>query len=127
MKKFYLLIIVLFVNYTISHAQTSSAGITNFIDNIDDVGHINTNHIKVTVFPNPTNGNFNVALGAFKGQEVSVIILDTNGRMAGYRRIEDCKENSSVNFNLSALTKGMYIVKVINGTKLETAKFFVGA
>lgn len=124
MKKLYLLIIVLLTNYTFSHAQSLGSNLPSFDDSIDDIG---TLHTKVSAYPNPTNGSFTVSLGADKGQAATIFVLDGNGKMIAYQYIGDCSQNPIANFNLSHLSTGMYVVRVVSGKKFTTMKLLVQA
>lgn len=79
-----------------------------------DVSGIDNTKIEgqVTVYPNPTNGEFNVNLKGLQGQEVQVDILDATGRMIQQRVIRVETPETLSNFTLGNVGRGLYFVRV---------------
>jgi hypothetical protein len=131
MKNLYLLLLVLFTTAFAAHSQDLPSNLPSFDDNIDDVGTTavvsKTTTSKFSVYPNPTTGNVNINIASFKAERLAVLILNTNGRMVGYKRIENSKDHSVTSINVSNLPTGMYVIKVVNDTRPLATRLIVKA
>jgi PA domain/Secretion system C-terminal sorting domain len=78
-----------------------------------------TNNDSVKVYPNPTNGVFNVKINQFVGK-VKIQISDLNGRMI--KDINDDNFNIEKTIDLSGFQSGVYLVKVISDDANFTQK-----
>lgn len=127
MKKI-LFLIALVIFSTVSYAQYPNSNPPDFIDNVYDT-YAETSNKKVTlsVYPNPSQGNFTLDIANFNREKTSIMIFDKNGRMIDYRYIDNIKQSSIVQYNLNGLSKGMYIIKVSCGKKSKTIKFLISA
>ncbi|MFT3793609.1 T9SS-dependent M36 family metallopeptidase [Flavobacterium sp.] len=67
------------------------------------------------VYPNPSNGTFNVRISQYVGK-VSMQVVDINGRVVYNTNNEDFNVEKTV--NLSHLQTGMYVLKV-NGSEIN--------
>ena len=68
----------------------------------------------VAVYPNPNNGQFQVVTSETFGKEVTITMMDMNGRVV-------LTQNSG-SVNASDLSAGMYLVRVSNGVDAVTTK-----
>jgi hypothetical protein len=75
----------------------------------------------LTIFPNPSTGQFKVQLQNYVTGQVQVYVLDTKGAILQQRR-ENVNINRIIDFNLSGKAQGLYFVKVVSnqGTKVST-------
>ncbi|MES2617691.1 MAG: T9SS type A sorting domain-containing protein [Bacteroidota bacterium] len=79
---------------------------------------------KVSVYPNPASNNVNINLGVVDfNAPVKVSIIDVSGREVATENFNASFENISM--NTSSLEKGIYIVKVMNGSIESTTKLVV--
>jgi hypothetical protein len=80
----------------------------------------------VTMFPNPTNGNFNIMFNLETAGNVTVDITDLNGRVVK-NVVNGTLQNGQQNLttNLSDVANGMYIARIINGSNVTNVKFTV--
>ena len=65
----------------------------------------------VSVYPNPSDGQFNIALGLVKTQDANLRVLDINGRLVLQKSYADIK-NETLRINLNGLPKGVYILNI---------------
>ncbi|WP_157730061.1 T9SS type A sorting domain-containing protein [Tenacibaculum jejuense] len=73
------------------------------------------------IYPNPSTGIFNVNLkGDFTNDKVAVKIYDLNGRIVYNKKTTN--STNTVPFNLSSVTKGVYLVKITDGTNEYLSK-----
>jgi hypothetical protein len=70
------------------------------VDEITDIEE------DIIIYPNPSNGNINIKSQSIELQ--NLIITDLNGRLIKFYKIKDVK----VNFDLSFLTSGIYLIKL---------------
>lgn len=64
---------------------------------------------SVKVFPNPSNGQYNLTINKFVGK-VSIQVVDINGRVV-YNQIDE-KFNTEKTIDISAFQSGIYVLKV---------------
>lgn len=83
-----------------------SSGIKNYNENS-----------SLNVYPNPGNGNFNLSMGNYN-KSAKVFILDVLGNVM--QQIE--VNNQILNFDISALHKGIYFVKMENSQEIIMKK-----
>jgi hypothetical protein len=79
----------------------------------------------VSVSPNPSNGNFNVALSGFAAGKTDIKILDASGKEVANKALTSSSFQTLLPFNLTALPKGVYIVNVISGDKTYQDKVVI--
>jgi hypothetical protein len=74
--------------------------------------------MSVKVFPNPSTTNFNVQVIAAGNEEVSVRVLDLQGRF-----IKSAKVASGKTLNIgSELKAGAYFIEVRQGKEVKTTR-----
>ncbi len=76
----------------------------------------------LSVYPNPNNGTFQIALSNFTGNQTQITVYDLVGNL-----VFESSENTAGNLyvkevDLTAYPTGMYIVRVQDGAKVYTAK-----
>lgn len=81
------------------------------------------NRYKLILSPNPNNGSFNlynINFDTFQSNNLSVRVLDLNGRNIFEKNIS---KNDDTFFDIQNLTNGVYIVKISSSTHTEDLKF----
>jgi len=73
---------------------------------------------NIAVYPNPTEGILNVKLNGYKSEVITIRIFNSKGQVV----LTDEILKSSSEFNLTHLSKGVYIVELQNGTKTSETK-----
>ncbi len=81
-----------------------------------------SNEDMIRVYPNPTNGMLNIRINQYSGN-LSIQIIDINGRQV-YNQT-DQNFNIEKSINLSALQKGMYVLKLTNSNINYTEKIII--
>ena len=76
------------------------------------------NEDMIKVYPNPSNGTFNVFIGNYSGK-VTLEVFDINGRKVYNQKVDDFNIEKTI--NLKGLQSGMYILK-IDGDNLSYTK-----
>ena len=85
------------------------------------VNHFATNDDAFRVYPNPSQGVFNIRINKFSGK-VNLQVVDMNGRVVFTQNNADFNIEKSI--NLSGLSKGMYVLKV-GGSSVNYAQKIV--
>ncbi len=109
--------------------NASSGSTSNSNDQIEDFStpppgpncSLSVNHIGqdlIRVYPNPSNGLYNVRLNAFAGK-ASVALTDINGRMV-YNAIHEFDTETSL--DVRHLQSGLYILKISGNNVSYTQK-----
>ena len=103
-----------------------NCNLVNFFDNtppdpdIQNIKEINKNY-SITVFPNPSNGVFNLSSNNKPNTQCTVAIYNLMGNMVDQFMWNG--ENTII--DLSKLATGVYIMKVSNKDKFEVKKLIV--
>ncbi|HTM64978.1 MAG TPA: T9SS type A sorting domain-containing protein [Flavipsychrobacter sp.] len=112
MKKILLALAILFIIPTQSEAQA-------FYRDFSDNGYYTANNTQfgvLNLFPNPAVNNASVVLSYLPAERTFVDILDFNGQLR--RSFSFNPGGRQLNFNVSFLERGYYIVRVREGDRL---------
>lgn len=75
------------------------------------------------VFPNPSSDKIRVEYVGNLGEELTVQIIDLNGRVLETRTTTSVNYASGVEFNINQLNSGMYFVNISGGLGSRTTQF----
>ena len=75
----------------------------------------------LTVYPNPNNGIFNIALASDNNSEMTINVYNTLGELVKTVVTMD----HTVSMDLSSYAAGVYVIKVISGNQIATQKINV--
>ena len=75
-----------------------------------------------TVWPNPVLDNVNVTLQSDKNQNLSLRVVDYNGRVVRTQVVNVTRGVNQITVNMSTLTKGMYVIQVVGDNLNLTEK-----
>lgn len=79
-----------------------------------------SNTLEAVVFPNPSDGIFNLNLFHPKTGTAELSVSDINGRVLFAKQLKVTVNNTQFNFSLNGYPKGIYILKVtLNGSSLS--------
>ncbi|MDR6341361.1 hypothetical protein HNQ91_004434 [Filimonas zeae] len=74
---------------------------------------------NIQVYPNPTSDVLNVSVSKKREENADIYIYDNTGR-----QVLNCKlPGHQTTVNVAALSPGLYLVKLINGSEIITSKF----
>jgi hypothetical protein len=80
---------------------------------------------KLTVYPNPSNGNFGVNISLTENEQVVIRISDVAGRTV-YQRNENLKSgNNTISINQANLAKGLYTLEVMSKGQTSAQKLII--
>ena len=90
-------------------AATYGRGIFSGLFTVTSLATESFDSKSVSIYPNPSNGQFNVTIPQYSGQ-INIMVVDMNGRIVYDIKNETFSNDKS--FDLSALQSGMYVVKI---------------
>lgn len=91
--------------------------------NVPDMPLINKKE-SISVYPNPSKGQFKVQLSNFSPSKSEVFIFDGKGTLIEKNSV-NLPNNSVANFDLSRRTPGFYYIKIVTKTGTKTAKVLI--
>ena len=97
-------------NFTISEATAS----------IKDVSFEGFN-----LYPNPSNGNFNLQFETASTAPVKLQLFDLTGRLVREMQFSDVAARFSESISFKNTAKGLYLLKIKNGSKQTTKKLVI--
>lgn len=80
---------------------------------------------EFSMYPNPTNGTFNVNFKVIDTDAVSVELFDVRGRVIHSKKYLNTAVNFSEKISFKNTTPGLYLVKITNGNKQTTRKLVI--
>ena len=72
----------------------------------------NTLGNKVSVYPNPSSGEFTVALSGVSANELNIVLTDVNGKTILTKEVGSITENVKVPFSVQGLKPGVYFLNI---------------
>ncbi|MFY0602739.1 MAG: T9SS type A sorting domain-containing protein [Flavobacteriaceae bacterium] len=89
-------------------------------DEINGIGLSN-----VLVYPNPSEGNFNLSFDIHSTDEVLLELFDISGRIVKSKKFNYSVLRFSEQISFTGLSKGLYLLKIVNGSKISTKKLII--
>src|SRR5690606_20198825 len=72
---------------------------------------------NVSIYPNPSNGNFNISVTGFEGGDISFEIIDMSGRVLYLQKTAQASGDVVMPFQLGNLPSGTYFVRLSTATR----------
>lgn len=79
---------------------------------------------SISIFPNPSNGNFNFGVSLDAASDLKFEIYNAVGQMV-YNKTEKNVKNEVINLNLQNVGKGIFFVTITNSENVKTIKKIV--
>lgn len=102
-----------------SEVNLFSTGVSISIDGGQTQAH------KMTLGPNPTHGNLNVAVTAAGNANEQIIVTDVLGRTVMQENVNVIEGMNNFNLDVSSLTSGTYILILRDGNNQMTSMRFI--
>ncbi len=83
------------------------------------------NGASINIFPNPNNGQFNLAVNVPEQASVSYQVLDVQGAIVGQGVLGNVQGERVQNVQLSNLSAGMYLMRVQVGTSAKVVRMSI--
>lgn len=94
--------------------------VSNPTASINDVSFEN-----FTLYPNPSNGNFNVSFKVLNSDKTTIKLFDIRGRLVENKAFRNTPATFSEEFNFNNLNAGLYLLQVENGNQKATRKIII--
>ncbi|WP_369048477.1 reprolysin-like metallopeptidase [Tenacibaculum sp. UWU-22] len=95
----------------------------NIENNTTNVENFNFNSFNL--YPNPSNGTFNLTFEVVNTDKVSILLFDLMGRLVEEKQYLDTSSVFSEKLNYSKIASGLYFLKIKNGGKQIIKKVIV--
>ena len=106
------------ITYTLTDSGCSSSAVdtitVNYCTGINGIGGI----MNVDVYPNPSNGNFELVITNGFVSDFNIDVIDVDGRKIMEAMHESATAQYVKVFDLTALSKGVYFVRVITNNEM---------
>jgi len=103
------------VNVSLTVANDCGSTDSTFTLTVTQIGQEENILANAKIYPNPSNGNFNVEFSSVEGLDYSIQIMDAMGRVISTKEgVTSMNNNVRIDANLPS---GVYIVKTIVGTE----------
>ncbi len=89
------------------------------------LNNIDLENFIISVYPNPTKGKFTISSTETNIAKLKLEVLDVNGRIVYKNQVLNTKGFISENIDLSHRAKGIYIMRLSNGSLIKTFKVVV--
>jgi len=84
----------------------------------------NEGTLFVTILPNPVKGNTaTLKISGQSSETISLFVINSEGKMLLSKKVNALPNNSYETIDVSALSKGFYYLKAINGKEEKVVKF----
>ena len=100
---------------------TATASTTVIVD--DCTGIENDDNINVTIVPNPSNGQFYINVNGMEGT-TEMNIYSMSGQIIYSEQI-DCSKLNNKPMDISAFSKGIYFIRLVNKNASHTEKIII--
>jgi len=82
---------------------------------------------NISIFPNPSNGRFNLTIDGFEAETLNISIMDVTGRILHSETLDISGQSVYQNqFDIAnRTTTGLYFVRIASAEKVITKKIFI--
>ena len=77
------------------------------------------------LYPNPSNGNFNLQFDTVSSDKVKLQLFDITGRLVRELNYANIAARFSESVSFENTSKGLYLLKITNGSKQTTRKLLI--
>jgi hypothetical protein len=109
---------------------TDTNGCTTISDSIYidliyyDVVEVSADRFSADLFPNPNNGQFQLDIQTKQNSQMEWEVLDVAGRVVQHEQLGKVRAgNTSIQINLSTIERGVYMIRLTDGRKIQILKF----
>jgi hypothetical protein len=81
--------------------------------------------LGVSVYPNPSNGRFNIKLNSLPEQTAAIKVFDSAGKQVFIKELDITQSKMLQRINLSGVDNGIYLLKVESGDQTFSEKIVI--
>jgi hypothetical protein len=81
--------------------------------------------MSVSVYPNPTTGEFSLSINNANFSNITISIVDIHGKVVYNEMNVTVAQDFIKQINVSDLARGVYFVKLNNGSDISTQKLII--
>ena len=111
-----------YVIVTKNDCDSKSSNIIHFI--YSGINEVNSDS-SFNLYPNPSNGNFNIEINGSGNESYILTILNIVGKEVFKENIKSNNNKSIHNINLSTISNGMYYIRLLNEDKELRKALFI--
>lgn len=115
-------------NFTVEVTNQNGCAVSDEINleyvDCTGINELATN-IKLNVYPNPSNGVFNVSLTTIESTKVNIQVVSSNGKVVFVKENLDLYGQNDLQIDLSSYAKGMYQLIISNDKGLVNKTLLV--
>lgn len=110
------------ISYSVTDNITGCTGEDTLSIVVLDCTGINESGLKadVSIFPNPSNGNFTISIQSVTEQNLQIQILNNNGQKVKTLDRKIISGQNKIEINLSGLSNGNYLINILNGIGVQS-------
>jgi hypothetical protein len=97
----------------------------SIIDPGTGVGMVSSTSQSISIYPNPTNGQFNISIKNANFKELYIVVSTTLGQEVFSAIDKNNSTDYTISINLEYLSKGMYYLKLNTGTTIKAIKLMI--
>lgn len=113
------------ITYTVTVSGCSNATSQNII--VEQCAGIEENSFSkaVTTYPNPNNGKFNITISNANFDQLSISIVDLQGKEVYYEMDKNNTAEYSKQIDVKSLAKGIYYIKLVTDADVAIQKLII--
>jgi hypothetical protein len=96
------------------------------IEVIDDTASLDNDTFEgFNLYPNPSDGNFNLQFDTRSSDRIELQLFDVTGRLVRELLFTNVASRFSESISFENIVKGVYLLKIKNGTNQTTRKLVI--
>lgn len=113
--------------YTVTDANNcmNSDTASAFVDMCEGVASKENNVQSISVYPNPTEGIFNISISNTDFEQLTINIVDIQGKVVFNETDKNITKEYNKQIDLEGLAKGVYYIKMNTGSDLKIEKLII--
>lgn len=94
-------------------------------ENCNSLNNINNDLFVMSVYPNPSKGQFTLQSNTTEIRQLDMSIINSTGRLIKSKSISNNSGTFKENIDLSTYPKGIYFIKLLNGSNEKSIKVII--
>jgi len=94
-------------------------------ENCNSINNINNDLFVMSIYPNPSKGQFTIESNSTEIRQLDMSIMNSTGKLIKRKSITNNAGTFKENIDLSTFPKGIYFIKLSNGTNEKSIKVVI--